>query len=179
MCFYAIKVIWQSFTLLAALALKRRSSYLILQNPPAIPTIPLCWLYCRITRIQFTIDWHNYAHTIQALGSRSEDAFVKLTRVIEFFFGSKAHSNLCVSKAMQSDLEKKWKIKWVNRCWPFCHRLRSIPMFISIFQSQSTVRSSLQGLSPNLPGRKAFVFTEIEQTVRNTSRATTGVYGID
>lgn len=108
---YGIKVVWQSLTLLVTLIPKRRSSYLIIQNPPAIPAVPICWFYCAIMRVQFVIDWHNYAYTIQALGSKSDDVFVRLTRVIEFWFGRKARGNICVSQAMKIDLEKRWKIE--------------------------------------------------------------------
>ncbi|XP_048514999.1 uncharacterized protein LOC105689661 [Athalia rosae] len=109
--FYGLKVIWQSVTLLTVLVVKRRSSYLLLQNPPAIPTMPICWLYCMLMRVQLTIDWHNYAHTIQALSSGCEDAFVRITKYIEFTFGRLAASNFCVSEAMRADLQKKWNIK--------------------------------------------------------------------
>ncbi|XP_046603493.1 chitobiosyldiphosphodolichol beta-mannosyltransferase-like [Neodiprion virginianus] len=108
---YGIKVIWQCVTLLATFFTKRRSSYLILQNPPGIPTIPICWLFCTLTGVQFTIDWHNYAYTIQALNSGSDDIFVKVTRRVEFSFGRQAKSNLCVSEAMRADLQNRWNIR--------------------------------------------------------------------
>ena len=108
---YVIKTLWQTYTLLWALFHKRISSYVLLQNPPAIPTIPLCWFYCLVMDSQFIIDWHNYAHTLMALSLTDDHLLVKFAKFVETFVGSKAHSNFCVSKAMKEDLQVKWKIK--------------------------------------------------------------------
>ncbi|XP_014209476.2 chitobiosyldiphosphodolichol beta-mannosyltransferase-like [Copidosoma floridanum] len=108
---YAIKVIWQSVNLLYVLFFKCSSTFLLLQNPPAIPTIPVCWFYCLIAKVEFAIDWHNYAHTIMALSLGQNHFLVKLATSIESYFGAKAAQNFCVTKAMQKDLNDKWNIK--------------------------------------------------------------------
>ncbi|XP_008214312.2 chitobiosyldiphosphodolichol beta-mannosyltransferase isoform X2 [Nasonia vitripennis] len=108
---YAVKVVWQSLNLSYVLFFKCNSSFLLIQNPPAIPTIPVCWFYCYARRVEFAIDWHNYAHTIMALSLGQNHRLVKLATFIESFFGAKARHNFCVTKAMQEDLEKKWKIQ--------------------------------------------------------------------
>ena len=110
---YVIKTLWQTYTLLWALFHKRISSYVLLQNPPAIPTIPLCWFYCLVMDSQLIIDWHNYAHTLMALSLTDKHLLVKFAKFVETFLGSKAHSNFCVSKAMKEDLRVKWKIELV------------------------------------------------------------------
>ncbi|XP_066593668.1 chitobiosyldiphosphodolichol beta-mannosyltransferase isoform X2 [Prorops nasuta] len=108
---YVVKVVWQLFTLLVALFSSQPSAYLMIQNPPAVPTIPISWFYCTITFTQFIIDWHNYAHTLMALNLRKNHILVRIAYFIEFYFGSKAHQNLCVTQAMKKDLEKQWSIK--------------------------------------------------------------------
>lgn len=84
-----------------------------MQNPPAIPTIPITWLYCVLMEVQLIIDWHNYAYSIMALSLGKEHALVKLARFIEMTFGRRAGINICVSNAMREDLQKRWGIKLV------------------------------------------------------------------
>ncbi|KAG7210657.1 hypothetical protein KM043_012165 [Ampulex compressa] len=108
---YAIKVLWQAVTLLWILIYKRISSYLILQNPPTVPTIPVCWFYCILTDTKFMIDWHNYGYSLLALSLKKEHVLVKLAKFIESFFGSMADKNFCVTRAMKEDLLEKWGIE--------------------------------------------------------------------
>ncbi|XP_015590768.2 chitobiosyldiphosphodolichol beta-mannosyltransferase [Cephus cinctus] len=107
---YILKVLWQTVTL-AAVLFKQHSSYLIMQNPPAIPTIFVCWLYCFAVRAQFIIDWHNYAHSIMALSLGRNHLLVKAAKCIETFFGRQACKSFCVTKAMKMNLEEEWGIK--------------------------------------------------------------------
>lgn len=62
---------------------------------------------------QFTIDWHNYAHSLMALSLGKAHILVRLAEIIETTFGRKANNNFCVTKAMKEDLEKRWNIKLV------------------------------------------------------------------
>lgn len=110
---YIVKVLWQTVDLLFLLIGKRISGSLIMQNPPAIPTIPVCWFYCVLMGVQFTIDWHNYAHSLMALSLGKNHALVRLARIIETTFGRKAKNNFCVTEAMKEDLEERWAIKLV------------------------------------------------------------------
>ncbi|XP_011503896.1 PREDICTED: chitobiosyldiphosphodolichol beta-mannosyltransferase [Ceratosolen solmsi marchali] len=109
--FYAFKVFWQSINLSYSLFLKCNSSYLLLQNPPAIPSMPICWFYCYITRTKLAIDWHNYAYSVMIFSLSEKHILIKLATIIEAFFGGKAMYNFCVTKAMKDDLDKKWSIR--------------------------------------------------------------------
>ncbi|OAD55275.1 Chitobiosyldiphosphodolichol beta-mannosyltransferase [Eufriesea mexicana] len=108
--YYMIKTIWQTFNLLWVLFNKHIPSYILIQNPPAIPTIPVCWFYSIVVGSQFIIDWHNYAYTLMALSLKDDHFLVKFAKIIEIYFGSKAHYSFCVSQAMKEDLQKKWQI---------------------------------------------------------------------
>ncbi|XP_034194976.2 chitobiosyldiphosphodolichol beta-mannosyltransferase [Osmia lignaria lignaria] len=108
---YVIKTLWQSFNLLWILFYKHIPTHMLVQNPPAIPTIPICWLYCIIVDSHFTIDWHNYAFTLMGLSLTNDHLLVKFAKTIEMYCGSKAHDNFCVSQAMRKDLQLNWKIK--------------------------------------------------------------------
>lgn len=107
---YALKVLWQSVTLFCALLFKRRSHHVVVQNPPAIPTLAVCWFYSVLASANYVIDWHNYAHTIMALKLGPRHRLVRITEWFEGYFGKKARSNLCVTIAMKDDLQKKWGI---------------------------------------------------------------------
>jgi len=105
------KVIWQTLTLFWAIVAKRKSDIVLVQNPPAIPTLAVCWFYCLLVNAKFIIDWHNYAYSILALTLDSNEPLVKFSLWYESFFGKLADSNLCVTKAMKDDLFKSWNIK--------------------------------------------------------------------
>lgn len=107
---YILKVIWQSISLFLALLLKRRSHHVIVQNPPAVPALAICWLYSVLVFANYVIDWHNYGHTILALTLGQKHKLVTVSVWFERFFGRRATANLCVTKAMKEDLEKKWGI---------------------------------------------------------------------
>ncbi|CAH0395097.1 unnamed protein product [Bemisia tabaci] len=107
---YPIKVLWQSFVLFLSLLLIGRTSFVLVQNPPCIPTMPVCWFFCRLMQSCFIIDWHNYAYTILALSLGQQHKLVKISKWTEEYFGRKADANLCVTKAMKEDLAEKWGI---------------------------------------------------------------------
>lgn len=108
---FAVKVIWQSVNLLYVLFYKCNSSHLMLQNPPAIPTIPICWIFCFLSNTKFVIDWHNYAYSIMSMNLGKGHFLVKLAKIIESYFGKKADYNFCVTKSMRNDLKIKWDIE--------------------------------------------------------------------
>ncbi|XP_975242.2 chitobiosyldiphosphodolichol beta-mannosyltransferase [Tribolium castaneum] len=108
---YAFKTVMQAINLLFLLLITTRSDILIMQNPPAIPAVVICWLYTRIVNAKFVIDWHNYAHTIMALSVGERNPLVKITKKVEVVVGRRAGHNFCVTKAMRDDLQKNWNIK--------------------------------------------------------------------
>ncbi|XP_025203427.1 chitobiosyldiphosphodolichol beta-mannosyltransferase [Melanaphis sacchari] len=108
---FLFKVVWQTLTLFWAILVKRKSDIVLVQNPPAIPTLAVCWFYCLLVNAKFIIDWHNYAYSILALTLGSNAPLVKLSLLYEHFFGKLADSNLCVTKAMKEDLHEKWNIE--------------------------------------------------------------------
>lgn len=107
---YVFKTVWQTLTLLIALISIKKPKFILCQNPPAIPTLVVTYLYCLFARSKMIIDWHNYTHTILAINSAPGNPIVKLAKAIESRFGRKASENLCVTKAMQDDLLYNWNI---------------------------------------------------------------------
>jgi len=48
-----LQLLWVMLTL-------PRADFLLLQNPPCIPTFTVCQLVCSLRRTRFVIDWHNF-----------------------------------------------------------------------------------------------------------------------
>ncbi|XP_071106885.1 chitobiosyldiphosphodolichol beta-mannosyltransferase-like [Haliotis cracherodii] len=111
---YFLKVIWQSGVLGFTLLLLPKSGYTLLQNPPAIPTIAVCWLVSLLRSSHLVVDWHNYGYTILSLSLGRSHPLVAFSKWYERFFGKFAHSNLCVTDAMRKDLHDNWGVKAVT-----------------------------------------------------------------
>ncbi|XP_060747910.1 chitobiosyldiphosphodolichol beta-mannosyltransferase [Tachysurus vachellii] len=108
---YVTKVISQSLQLLYVLMKLDDQAYILLQNPPGLPSIAVVWLASRLIGAQFVIDWHNYGYSIMALSHGENHPIVKLAKWYEKFFGHFSDHNLCVTDAMRRDLWKNWNIR--------------------------------------------------------------------
>lgn len=127
---YLFKSIWQMLSLFIALFNIRRPDTILCQNPPGIPTLFVCYVYCLLfKRCKFIIDWHNYTYTILSLSNDAtandssstisinpQRRIVKLAKWFESYFGRKSAGNFCVTKAMQKDLQENWNIKYECHC---------------------------------------------------------------
>ncbi|PSR78771.1 chitobiosyldiphosphodolichol beta-mannosyltransferase [Coniella lustricola] len=102
-----LKVVHQVAMLLWVLLIRTKpSKWLLVQNPPSIPTLAIAAVACFFRNTRLVIDWHNYGWTILA-GTRGErHPFVRASKVYESFFGRVAPSaNLAVTAAMKTDLQ--------------------------------------------------------------------------
>ena len=107
---YFLKVMWQSVLLFLSLFWSAKPDFILVQNPPSVPTLPVCWFVCWLRGVPLVIDWHNYGYTILSLTLGPRHLLVLMSRLIEKKFGRKAQSNLCVTKAMSVDLQQNWGI---------------------------------------------------------------------
>ncbi|XP_045214985.2 chitobiosyldiphosphodolichol beta-mannosyltransferase-like [Mercenaria mercenaria] len=108
---YVIKVIWQSVTLGISLLLLPKSGNILIQNPPCIPTFLVVWIVCWLRGSKMVVDWHNYGYTIMGLSLGYRNPLVRLAKWYEHFFGKFSSENVCVTKAMQKDLQDNWGIR--------------------------------------------------------------------
>lgn len=108
---YIFKIFWSILSLLSIFFSVKRADLLMLQNPPGIPALALCYLYCKVVKAKFIIDWHNYTYSIMALDSSPQSFIVRFAKKIEFYFGSKSDLNFCVTEAMKQDLRENWDIE--------------------------------------------------------------------
>lgn len=108
---YFFKIFWSILSLLSIFLSVKKADILMLQNPPGIPALFLCYLYCKIIKSKFIIDWHNYTWSIMALESSPRNRIVRIAKAIEFYFGRKSDINFCVTEAMKQDLRENWDIE--------------------------------------------------------------------
>ncbi|POS74282.1 chitobiosyldiphosphodolichol beta-mannosyltransferase [Diaporthe helianthi] len=109
-----LKVLWQVFNLFHVLLYDTQpAQWLLVQNPPSIPTLAVAWLTCTARNTRLVIDWHNYGWTILEGTRGSSHPFVRISKLYECFFGRIAPSaNLTVTRAMKRQLQKApWGIR--------------------------------------------------------------------
>lgn len=107
-----VKVLQQLAALLwLMLVALPRPCAILMQNPPAIPTMLLCWLAARWHRAAWVVDWHNYAHTIMSLSMGRRHPLVRIATAYEHFWGRRADDGFCVTAAMQADLRHGWGVR--------------------------------------------------------------------
>ena len=104
-----IKIILQTLSLTWILFRIPKFKFLILQNPPGIPSMLICWIICRLRGAKFIIDWHNYGYTILKVNNRP-NFLVNLAFKYEKYLGKKSDLNFCVSQAEKRDLKKEFNI---------------------------------------------------------------------
>ena len=104
-----IKIILQTLSLTWILFRIPKFKFLILQNPPGIPSMLICWIICRLRGAKFIIDWHNYGYTILKVNNRP-NFLVNLACKYEKYLGKKSDLNFCVSQAEKRDLKKEFNI---------------------------------------------------------------------
>ena len=100
--------------LLAALIRVPRPDLLLVQNPPAIPTLQVVWLVARLRRVRMVIDWHNLGYTMLALRLGRRHVVVRLARWIEMVSGRAADAHLCVSRGFARFLAERFRIRDVQ-----------------------------------------------------------------
>jgi beta-1,4-mannosyltransferase len=92
--------------------LRRLSSpdLVLIQNPPAFPSLAVAWYSLRRKNVRFVIDWHNLGFTMlrQRLG-RWHPA-VRLARWYERRDARRVNANICVSRGMAAWLESRFDV---------------------------------------------------------------------
>ncbi|XP_027745375.1 chitobiosyldiphosphodolichol beta-mannosyltransferase [Empidonax traillii] len=111
---YVVKVLVQSVQLLYTLLRIDQPSYILLQNPPGLPSIAVAWVAGLFWRSKLIIDWHNYGYTIMSLSHGRNHPLVQIAKWYEKLFGRLSDYNLCVTDAMKEDLWMNCNIKAVT-----------------------------------------------------------------
>ncbi|KAI1421956.1 family 33 glycosyltransferase [Xylaria sp. FL1777] len=101
-----LKVLWQVGTLLHTLGYTTpASTWLLVQNPPSIPTLAISFVVSVLRNTELMIDWHNYGWTILSGTKGPSHPFVALSKAYECFMGQCAPTaNITVTHAMKRSL---------------------------------------------------------------------------
>ncbi|EGN92688.1 glycosyltransferase family 33 protein [Serpula lacrymans var. lacrymans S7.3] len=108
-----VKIIHQIATIFSVLAFEiaRPPEFIMVQNPPSIPTLAIVWIVGHARGSKVIIDWHNLGYSILALKLGMDHIFVKVAKRFEAFFGKSAYAHLFVTQAMHDHLVEKWDLK--------------------------------------------------------------------
>ncbi|XP_047330545.1 UDP-glycosyltransferase TURAN isoform X2 [Impatiens glandulifera] len=107
-----LKAVTQFLMLLQFLCFKIPApDVFIVQNPPSVPTLVAVKWASWLRGSAFIVDWHNFGYTLLALSLGRSSPLVALYHWIEKHYGRMSDGSLCVTKAMQHELEQNWGIK--------------------------------------------------------------------
>lgn len=88
----------------------RGDAFVLVQNPPAIPVLPIVAIIARLRGKSWYLDWHNFGASMLALRLGDDHMVVRLARWIETQSARTAESHFCVSAAMARTLECDWHV---------------------------------------------------------------------
>lgn len=80
------------------------AQWVLVQNPPSIPTLAIASLVCALRNSKLIIDWHNYGWTILSGTRAASHPLVGLAKLYECYFGRLGHLHLSVTDAMARQL---------------------------------------------------------------------------
>jgi beta-1,4-mannosyltransferase len=88
-----------------------RPELVLVQNPPAFPTLAVTWLSLRRRGVRFVIDWHNLGYSVLTLRLGHWHPVVRLQRWLERRDARRVDANLCVSRGLAAFLESRFGVK--------------------------------------------------------------------
>jgi beta-1,4-mannosyltransferase len=99
-----------SFRLWWVLRTLRRPDLVLMQNPPAFPTLAVTHWSLRRRGVRFIIDWHNLGYTLLRLHLGHWHPVVRLGRWLERRDAPRVEGNLCVSLGLAAFLESRFGV---------------------------------------------------------------------
>lgn len=88
----------------------READFLLVQNPPAVPVLPIVAAIAIVRRRHWYVDWHNYGASMLASRLGNRHWAVRVVRWIECTSARRADGHLCVSRAMKHELLSEWSM---------------------------------------------------------------------
>ncbi len=103
-----VRLTWRLLWLLGVII--PRADVLLVQNPPALPTLPTALAIAWLRRSRLVIDWHNLSWSVLAMRLGSAHWLVRITRRLERVCARGASRHITVSHALRSELAASWKL---------------------------------------------------------------------
>ena len=107
----AARGLGQAMRLFRVLMRVPKPDLVLVQNPPAFPTLFVAWLASRLRGARFVIDWHNLSHTIAAVRLGERHRAVKAIARSERRWAKRATAHLAVSRGLAEWLAREYKVK--------------------------------------------------------------------
>lgn len=80
---------------------------ILVQNPPAVPTLGVAWLAAKLRGARFAIDWHNLSHTVAAVRLGERHRVVRALARSERRWARRADVHLSVSDGLAGWLKRE------------------------------------------------------------------------
>jgi beta-1,4-mannosyltransferase len=107
----AFRAMGQARRLFRCLMRLPKPDTILVQNPPAVPTLAIAWLVAKTRGARLIIDWHNLAHTIAAIRLGESHRAVRALARSEKRWGRRAQAHLAVSQALADWLQREYGLK--------------------------------------------------------------------
>lgn len=88
-----------------------RPSIILVQNPPSIPALLIVWMVARLIGARMVIDWHNFGFTVLSQSKGDSHPFVRISKMYERFFASRADAHFSVTRAMRTWMGANWGVE--------------------------------------------------------------------
>ncbi|KAI5267461.1 hypothetical protein E4T47_08031 [Aureobasidium subglaciale] len=107
-----LKVLWQIGTVWHACGYRTKATkWMLVQNPPSIPTLAIAQAMCFLRHTRLIIDWHNFGYTILALKLGNKHPLVRISEMYERYVARAADAHFSVTTAMARVLEQRFGVK--------------------------------------------------------------------
>jgi beta-1,4-mannosyltransferase len=100
-----------SFRLWRTLRTLERPELVLVQNPPAFPTLAVTWFSLKRRGVRFVVDWHNLGYTLLQLRLGQWNPAIRLARWFERRDARRVDANLCVSRGLAAFRESRFGVK--------------------------------------------------------------------
>ena len=105
------RAVRQAFRLWRVLMRVPKPDTILVQNPPAVPTLGVAWLVAKLRGARLVIDWHNLSHSVAAISLGERHRAVRAIARSERRWARKAAAHLAVSQAMADWLQRKYGVR--------------------------------------------------------------------
>ncbi|ETI25318.1 hypothetical protein G647_02090 [Cladophialophora carrionii CBS 160.54] len=106
-----LKVLLQAWSLWQALSYSTPAcKWMLVQNPPSIPTLLLVSVVAFFRRTRLVVDWHNFGYSILALKLGAGHPLVRMSKLYETALSRIAYANFTVTDAMAKVLRSDYGI---------------------------------------------------------------------
>ncbi len=106
----ALRAFSQAWGLFRTLTRVPAPQVILVQTPPAVPTLFIAWVVSRLRGARLVIDWHNLSHTIAAMKVGDDHRAVKAIARSERRWARRGDAHLTVSNALAEWLAREYAI---------------------------------------------------------------------